>query len=171
MNSSRRAVDRSKPEPIVRESESDAADSEPLTDELTTLTPPTSTGGGMRAGKPYSALSSTSQLPTPPPLPLQLQRAAVAAELAAQNAALDRLSANLGRLQAAAGEITDEVAAQGIVVAEVRGVAERTAAAVEDVARRVEAVVRRNNAEQWVPRVVLVLVTVFMGEILYLVYI
>jgi len=69
-----------------------------------------------------------------------------------------------------AGEITDEVAAQGVVVAEVHGVAERTAAAVEDAARRVEAVVRRNNAEQWVPRAVLLLAAVLVSEILYLVY-
>ena len=170
MNSNRRAVDRTKPEPIGRDSESVAADSEPPTDDSTTLTPPTSAGGGMRAGKPFSALSITTQLPTPPLLPLQLQRAAVAAELAAQDAALDRLSANLGRLQAVAGDITDEVAAQGIVVAEVRGVAERTAAAVEDAARRVEAAVRRNNAEQWVPRVVFLLSAVLVSEIFYLVY-
>jgi len=98
MNSNRRSVDRSKPEPIGRDSDSVAADAESLTDELTSLTPPTSAGGDMRAVKPYSEVSSTTQLPTPPPLPLQLQRAAVAAELAAQDAALDRLSANLGRL-------------------------------------------------------------------------
>jgi hypothetical protein len=170
MNSNRRSVDRPKPEPIGRESDSDAADFEPNADGSTALSNPTSAGGGMRAGTPFSSLSLGTQVSSPPPLPLQLQRTAVAAELAAQDVALDRLSANLGRLQAVAGEISDEVAAQGVIVAEVRSVAERTAAAVEDVARRVEAVVRRNNAEQWVPRAVLILATILMFEVLYFVF-
>jgi hypothetical protein len=90
-----------------------------------------------------------------------------AEELARQDAALDRLSANLSRLGEVARDIGDEMGAQEAAIAEVRGVADRAAAAVDEATRQVEAVVRRNGAEAWVPRLVWLLALFLAAEVYY----
>jgi len=90
--------------------------------------------------------------------------------LAAQDEALDKLSANLGRLQSVSTEITSEMTAQEVVIQEVYVIAESSEDAVNFVTRRVEDIVKKFNAESYVPRVICVLAVVVMMEFLYLLY-
>lgn len=129
---------------------------------------PVAAGGGMRQGKPFSSLSinPSSSVPTNGAINY-LQTVEI---LQAQDEALDRLSANLGRLQNVSSEITSEITAQEIVVQEVSSIAERAENAVNDVTRQVEMVVKRWKAESWIPRVIWILVVVVLVELFYLVY-
>lgn len=129
---------------------------------------PVSAGGGMRQGKPFSSLSINPSSSVPTYSSEQSQQTMEIVQ--AQDEALDRLSANLGRLQNVSSEITSEITAQEIVVQEVSSIAERAENAVNDVTRQVEAVVKRYNAESWISRVIWILVFVVLVELFYLVY-
>jgi len=133
---------------------------------------PVASGGGMRHGKPFSSLSinSSSSVPTDGAIYSSEQSQQTMEILQSQDEALDRLSANLGRLQNVSSEITSEMTAQEIMVEEVSSIAERAENALNDVTRRVEVVVMRHNSESWISRVIWVLIFVALVELFYLVY-
>ena len=131
-------------------------------------------GGGMRKGKPFTSLSinSTSLLPisgviNSNPDQIQQQTAEI---LATQDETLDKLSANLGRLQYITAEITTEITTQEIVIQEVSSITERAENAVNDVTRQVDGIVKRYNAESWIPRVTWGLICIVLMEFVYLIY-
>jgi hypothetical protein len=131
-------------------------------------------GGGMRQGKPFTALSinSSSSLPISGgmnSIPDQIQQQ-TADILATQDETLDKLSANLGRLQYITAEITTEITTQEIVIQEVSSITERAVNAVDDVTRQVDGIVKRYNAESWIPRVIWGLLCIVLVEIFYLIY-
>jgi hypothetical protein len=130
-------------------------------------------GGGMRQGKPFTSLSSnsSSSLPISGVInsnPDQLQHTAEI--LAAQDETLDKLSANLGRLQNITAEITTEMTTQEVVTQEVSSIAERAENAVDDVTRQVDGIVKRYNAEAWIPRVIWGLIFIVFEEFFYIIY-
>ena len=133
---------------------------------------PVSAGGGMRQGKPFYSLSinRSSFVPTYGAIYSSEQSQQTMEILQAQDEALDKLSANLGRLQNVSSEITSEMTAQELVVQEVSSIAERAENAVNDVTRQVEVVVKKYNAESWIPRFIWVLLVVVFVELFYLVY-
>jgi hypothetical protein len=129
-------------------------------------------GGGMRQGKPFTLLSINSSLPISGVInskhdQIQQQTAEI---LAAQDETLDKLSANLGRLQNITAEITTEMTIQEVVTEEVSSIAERAENAVDDVTRQVDGIVKRYNAESWIPRVTWGLICIVLMEFFYLMY-
>ena len=139
-----------------------------------------SSGGGMRPGRPFRSLAPSSAAASAAAAATGGGDSATdggesilaphAAELARQDAALDRLSENLSRLGEVARDIGDEMSAQDVAIAQVQGVADRATAAVDEATRQVEAVVRRNGAEQWVPRLVWALALVLAAEVYYVLF-
>jgi hypothetical protein len=144
-----------------------------------------SSGGGMRPGRPFRSLAPSSATASAAAAATGADDSATdgggggggesilaphAAELARQDAALDRLSENLSRLGEVARDIGDEMSAQDVAIAQVQGVADRATAAVDEATRQVEAVVRRNGAEQWVPRLVWALALVLAAEVYYVLF-
>ena len=147
-----------------------------------------SSGGGMRPGRPFRSLAPSSAAASAAAAATGVDDSATdggggggggggesilaphAAELARQDAALDRLSENLSRLGEVARDIGDEMSAQDVAIAQVQGVADRATAAVDEATRQVEAVVRRNGAEQWVPRLVWALALVLAAEVYYVLF-
>jgi len=134
----------------------------------------TSAGGGMKHGKPFISLSinSLSSLPIDGVInvnhdQIQQQNAVI---LAAQDETLDKLSANLGRLQYITEEITTEITTQEFVIQEVSSIAERADNAVNDLTRQVDGIVKRYNAESWIPRVIWGLICIVLMEFFYLLY-
>jgi hypothetical protein len=75
--------------------------------------------------------------------------AEVRAEVATQDAMLDEMSANLERLGAVGHAITSELESQAVVVAEVDGSVDDTAAAMAETTRKVQAMVRENGGPGW----------------------
>jgi methyl-accepting chemotaxis protein len=133
-----------------------------------------SAGGGMRQGKPFSSLStnhlSSYDKGDEGAIFSSEQSQQTSEMIAAQDEALNKLSANLGRLQSVSAEITSEMTAQEVVVQEVSVIAERSEDAVNVVTRQVENIVKKFNAESLVPKVICVLVVVVLLEFLYLLY-
>ena len=134
----------------------------------------TAAGGGMKKGKPFTSLSnnSSSSLPIDGVInvnhdQIQQQNAEI---LAAQDETLDKLSANLGRLQYITAEITTEISTQEFVIQEVSSIAERADNAVNDLTRQVDGIVKRYNAEAWIPRVIWGLICIVLMELIYLIY-
>ena len=131
-------------------------------------------GGGMRQGKSFATLSITSSsslriggVINSNPDQIQQQTAEI---LAAQDETLDKLSANLSRLQNITAEITTEITTQEIVIQEVSSITERAENAVNDVTRQVDGIVKRYNAERWIPRVIWGLLCIVLLEFFYLIY-
>jgi hypothetical protein len=131
-----------------------------------------SAGGGMRQGKPFSSLSTkhSSSFNNEGATYSSEQSQQTLELLAAQDEALNRLSANLGRLQSVSAEITSEMTVQEVVIQEVSTIGERTENAVNDITRRVEGIVKNHNAESWIPQVIRILAVVIILEFLYLLY-
>lgn len=131
-----------------------------------------SAGGGMRQGAPFSSLATkhSSSLDYEGANYSSEQLQQTSEVLAAQDEALDKLSANLGRLQILSADITSEMTAQEVVIQEVSSMAEQAENAVNDVTRQVVGVVKKYNAESWIPRVIWVLVFVAFVEVMYLIY-
>jgi hypothetical protein len=133
----------------------------------------TSAGGGMKHGKPFTSLSnnSSSSLPIDGVINANHDQLQQNAEiLAAQDENLDKLSANLGRLQNITAEITSEISTQEFVIQEVSSIAERAENAVNDLTRQVDGIVKRYNAEAWIPRVIWGLLCILLVELIYLIY-
>ena len=133
----------------------------------------TSAGGGMKHGKPFISLSinSSSLLPIDGVINAhhdQIQQNAKI--IAAQDEALDTLSVNLSRLQNITADITSEMTAQEVVIQEVSSIAVRAENAVNDVTRQVDGIVKRYNAESWIPRVIWGLICILIVEFFYLLY-
>ena len=136
-----------------------------------TVTSSIAAGGGMRLGKPFTSLSINSSLPIGRVInsnPEQLQHTAEI--LATQDETLDKLSANLSRLQNLSAEITTEITTQEIVIQEVSSITERAENAVNDITRQVDGIVKRYNAESWIPRVTWGLICIVLMEFFYLIY-
>jgi hypothetical protein len=131
-----------------------------------------SAGGGMRQGTPFSLISPKHSFlfDNEGAIYSSEQSQQTSEMLAAQDEALNKLSANLGRLQSVSAEITSEMTAQEVVIQEVFTIGERAENAVNDITRRVEGVVKKHNAESWIPKVIWVLVFVGIVELLYLIY-
>ena len=133
-----------------------------------------SAGGGMRQGKPFSSLPtnhlSSYDKGDEGAIFSSQQSQQTSEMIAAQDEALNRLSANLGRLQSVSAEITSEMTAQEVVIQEVSSITERAEHAVNAITRRVEDIVKKFNAESLVPRVIWVLAVVVLVEFLYLMY-
>jgi hypothetical protein len=131
-----------------------------------------SAGGGMRQGMPFSSISPkhSSSFDNKGAIFSSEQSQQTSEMIAAQDDALNRLSANLGRLQSVSAEITSEMTAQEVVIQEVSSIAERAEKAANDIIRRVEGIVKNHNAESWIPKVIWILVVVVMVEFLYLLY-
>jgi hypothetical protein len=138
-----------------------------------TVTTTLAAGGGMRQGKPFTSLSSnsSSSLPISGVInsnPDQLQQTAEI--LAAQDETLDKLSANLGRLQNITAEITTEMTTQEVVTQEVSSITERAENAVDDVTRQVDGIVKRYNAESMDTKSYLGITLYCLGRVFYLIY-
>jgi len=125
-----------------------------------------SAGGDMRQGTPFSSFYSNNEGANYS----SEQSQQTSDVLAAQDEALDKLSTNLGRLQSVSAEITSEMSSQEVLIQEVSSIAERAENAVNDITRRVQGIVKKHNAESWIPKVVWVLIFVGIVEFLYLIY-
>lgn len=131
-----------------------------------------SAGGGMRQGKPFSSLSTKhlSSFDNEGANYYSSQSLQISEVFASQDEALDKLSANLGRLQSVSAEITSEMTSQEFAIQEISTVAELYDNAVNDITRRVDVLVTNRNAESWIPKVIWALVFVVILEFLYLMY-